>query len=159
VELLGRYSNQDIVTRLRQINTCEECDQLPARPTRSIRQSQRRLSLDEIESLLEAYRAGTYIDKIAGQFGIHPTTVWAIVKRQGLPSRVRVIDRNLPEARQLYEQGWSTARIGKHFGVAGDTVRRVLTKAGSPCASRGNAGVDPRSWTRVVVTHAAVDAA
>lgn len=130
VELLGRYSNRDIVTKVRQILAGQGRDHPPARTTRSVRQHQRRLGPDEIESLLEAYRAGTFIDDIAHQFGIHPTTVWAIVKRQGQPSRAGVIDRNLAEACQLYEQGWSAARIGQRFGVAGDTVRRVLTKSG-----------------------------
>jgi DNA-directed RNA polymerase specialized sigma24 family protein len=42
---------------------------------------------------------------------------------------VGVSDRNLDEARTFYEQGWSTTKIGQHFGVTADTVNRALRKA------------------------------
>jgi IS30 family transposase len=92
--------------------------------------SPHRLLPAEIRALLDAYTAGTLIEDIARQFSVHPTTVHAIIKRRGQATRAGVIDRNLDEARQLYEQGWSTARIGQRFDVAGDTVRRVLRKSG-----------------------------
>ena len=47
--------------------------------------------------------------------------------RQGIRMRGLSLDqRQVDEATQLYEQGWSVARIGHHIGVDGSTVWRVL---------------------------------
>lgn len=42
---------------------------------------------------------------------------------------------DLVEARALYEAGWSTPRLGAHFGVAASCIYRRLKRAGVPLRS------------------------
>jgi len=54
-----------------------------------------------------------------------------IPRRDG-SERPKLVDAALHEAIRLYGQGWSLARVGDHFGVGGETVRRALRLAGVP---------------------------
>ena len=135
VELLGRYSNQNIVTRLRQILAGEGRDNPPAPPTRPTRRNQS-LNPDQVRELLTAYGAGTPIDRVADDFGIHRTTALNIVKREGVPRRWRTIDAHLEEARELYNSGLSMAKVGQHFGVSMDAVREAFLRHGVPIRPR-----------------------
>jgi hypothetical protein len=53
-----------------------------------------------------------------------------------VPRRIGVVTRQLSKAKQLYEEGWSLARIGEHFGVHGETVRKALIAAQIPIRPR-----------------------
>jgi DNA-directed RNA polymerase specialized sigma24 family protein len=92
--------------------------------------SQRRLAGDELSELLTSYRDGIPINDLAETFAIHRNTVMTLAKRAGAAERYRIIDRNLDDAWSLYERGWSTARIGEHFGVTSTTVWRAFQRAG-----------------------------
>jgi DNA-binding NarL/FixJ family response regulator len=130
VELMGRYSNHDKVATLQRILAGQERDRLPARTTRSLRQTQHRLSTDEVQRLIELYTHGELINDLAAQFHISRTTVMKHVERAGAPRRRNLIADRLDEAQQLYEQGWSLARIGQQLGVNATTVWHALRKAG-----------------------------
>jgi hypothetical protein len=39
-------------------------------------------------------------------------------------------DKRVAEAAELYEQGWSLARLGKHYDVDPQTIRKELLAAG-----------------------------
>ena len=89
VELLGRYSNQNIVTRLRQVLAGHGRDDPPVRPTRP-RQTQRRLSTDEIDDLVKRRLAGMLIDALATEFDVNRTTVMKhLADHPAVPSRSR----------------------------------------------------------------------
>ena len=135
VELLGANSKRDNVTKLLSILAGEGRDRLPARPTRS-RQFQRRLDDQELAQLLAAYERGVIIDDLATMFDIDRTTVMANLSRLGAESRRGIVHRRIDEARALYEQGWSLARIGDHFGVHAETVRLALRRAGVQARTR-----------------------
>jgi DNA-directed RNA polymerase specialized sigma24 family protein len=90
----------------------------------------RRLGGDDLSELLAGYRSGVPVNDLADTFAIHRNTVLALARRSGVAERYRLIDRQLDEARSLYEQGWSTARIGEHFGVDSTTVWRAFRRAG-----------------------------
>ena len=108
VELLGRYSNQEIVTRLQGVLAGQKPDRLPARTTRSLRtkQVQHRLEPEKVDQLLERYGAGTKINDLAAEFGISRTTVMKHVERAGAPRRRNLVRDHLDEARRLYDDGW-----------------------------------------------------
>jgi DNA-directed RNA polymerase sigma subunit (sigma70/sigma32) len=129
VELLGRYSNHDILSKLRQVVAGDGRDRPSARTVRS-HQLQHRLKPDETNELLADYNVGTTIDALAEQFRVNRTTVLSILDRAGAERRAGVIDRNLDEARRLYESGSSLAQVGQHFDVDPETVRRALKKNG-----------------------------
>jgi uncharacterized protein (DUF433 family) len=142
VELLGSYSNPDILARLERILAGQNKDRASARTVRS-RQTQRRLGPEEVADLVSEYATGRTIGDLATDFGIHRTTVLAHLERQGVKRRSGIITGNLPVATLLYEQGWSLMKIGEHFGVDGETVRQALRKAGVPLRARNGCRQSP----------------
>jgi DNA-directed RNA polymerase specialized sigma24 family protein len=132
VELMGRYSNPDNVTKLQGILAGHEPECLPARTTRSPRQNQHRLTPDEVTRLLERYRDGTKISDLATEFQISRTTVMKHVERAGAPRRRNLLRDHLDEARRLYDEGLSLAKVAQHFGVDPGTVGYTFRKAGIP---------------------------
>jgi len=128
---MGRYSNPDNVTALQGILAGQKRDRPPARTTRSPRQIHHRLTTDDTKRLIDLYTQGELIDDLVTQFHISRTTVMEHVERAGVPRR-NLLTRRLEEAQQLYDQGWSLARIGQHLGVNASTVWRTFRKAVLP---------------------------
>jgi hypothetical protein len=89
-----------------------------------------------VDKLLAAYEAGTPIDRVASDFGVHRTTVLNAAKHAGIERHWNVIDRHLEEARSLYESGLSMKKVGEHFGVSMDSVRNAFLKHGIPIRPR-----------------------
>ena len=89
VEVSGRYSNHaDQEKRIGEVLRFELA-RSPEPKTQTLRRSQRRLSGDELESLLKSYEQGTRVNLLANQFGIHRSTVmdhlmWAINEHRDL---------------------------------------------------------------------------
>jgi DNA-binding CsgD family transcriptional regulator len=97
----------------------------------SPRRTARRLESGEIEALVEGYRAGNSVYELARQFRIHRGTVSAILERQGVPRRYRLIDgQGLNHAANLYASGLSLSQVGEELGVDRSTVALALHKAG-----------------------------
>jgi AraC-like DNA-binding protein len=129
VELLGRNSKRDNVTKLLSILAGEGRDRPPDRPTRSL-QHQRRLDDQELAQLLAAYDQGVMINDLAAMFDLSRTAVMANLNRLGAESRRGIVQRRIEEAASLYQHGWSLARIGTKYGVHPATVGRTLKLAG-----------------------------
>ena len=70
------------------------------------------------------------INDLAAMFGLSRTAVMANLERLGAESRRGIVGRRIDEARTLYEEGWSLAKIGKQYGVYPSTVRDALLRAG-----------------------------
>jgi transcriptional regulator with XRE-family HTH domain len=91
------------------------------------RQSQIRLDPQDANSLATAYRDGMTIKELARRFGIHRSTVTALLRRHGVELRPSgLAPPDIPTAASLYGQGWSVARLGERFGVDPTTVWRAL---------------------------------
>jgi AraC-like DNA-binding protein len=131
VELLGRYSNRDIATKLQRVLAGHGRDRLPDRTTRSA-QRQRRLDNQERARLLAAYDHGVMINELAAMFGLSRTAVMANLRRLGAGSRRGIVDRRIEEATTLYAEGSSLAKLGDRYGVYPSTVRDALRKRGFP---------------------------
>jgi transposase-like protein len=86
----------------------------------------------EVDQLLERYRAATKIVDLAIEFRISRTTVMKHVERAGDLRRRNLVRDHLDEARRLYDEGWSLARIGQHLGVNASTVWQTFRNAGVP---------------------------
>ncbi len=80
------------------------------------------------------------INVLAEMFDLSRTAVMANLKRLGAESRQGIVDRRIEEARTLYEQGWSLARIGEQYGVYPSTVRDALLRADVRMRPRPGAG-------------------
>jgi DNA-directed RNA polymerase specialized sigma24 family protein len=68
--------------------------------------------------------------ELAAEFGINRRTVATHLRRAQVTTRQSGLDaRHKTEAAALYEAGWSSARLAKHFGVSADTVLKALRSA------------------------------
>jgi hypothetical protein len=134
VELLGQYSNPDIVTRLQQILAGQGRDPVSDRTVRSPRRNQRKLAPDAIQALVQARIEGAEIDSLAERFGIDRNTVMAHLKRNAVPGRRwpgrTLTPEQLEAAGRLYESGVNLIAVGEKFGVDRRYLRRALPDAG-----------------------------
>jgi hypothetical protein len=70
--------------------------------------------------------------ELASEFGIHRTSVSTDLTEHGVPVRCGGLDHEqAAEAVRLYEEGWSSGRLGERFNVSADTVLTVLRRAGA----------------------------
>jgi predicted DNA binding protein len=128
---MGRYSNPDIVTRLRRILSGQGRDRVSHRPVPSLRQKQTRLTDSQRSELVDRYRAGESANALAAEFGVDRRTLVGHLRREGVEVRYRVVDRvDLAEAARLYRSGRSLAVVAAQLGVSAGTVLRVLRSAG-----------------------------
>lgn len=101
------------------------------------RERQRRLSPDEVAQIIADYKAGASIKGLAAKYALHRATVGAQLTRHAVPRRPKGLKREqVHEAARLYEQGWSLARLGEHFGVSSSTVRQRLAQEDVALRSR-----------------------
>ena len=106
LEVMGRNSKRNNVTRLHAILAGHGRDRLPARATRS-RQVQRRLDDQERTQLLAAFNEGVLISDLAKMFSINQSAALANLARLGAEPRRGIVQRRLEEAAR------STRRAGR----------------------------------------------
>ena len=100
-------------------------------PPGGSRHVQHRLPPEEVEELVAAYLAGATALALAGKHSIHRTTVLALLERQQVSRRGRVLTRDhIKRAVSSYASGSSCASIGKQLRVNPETIRQILLKAG-----------------------------
>lgn len=106
-----------------------ESKRLPAKGS----QPQRRLTPEQVDELVQAYRAGGTIKGLAVQFRIHHTTVMAHLDRRGVVRRRRgqvLSQEQADDAVALYQAGWSLHAVAAKIGSDHRVVRESLVKAG-----------------------------
>ena len=64
-------------------------------PPKGFRRQVKRLSGDEVVRLVDAYRSGRTVYELGREFGIHRTTVGAILRRKGVDTMTRRKARGL----------------------------------------------------------------
>lgn len=100
-------------------------------------QIQRRLSPSESTDLCAAYQNGQTIRELTTQFGIHKTTVTAVLERAGVARRIRTISADeVHRAIELYGTGLSTAAVGAKLGFSAETIRSSLMRSGAELRPR-----------------------
>jgi DNA-directed RNA polymerase specialized sigma24 family protein len=131
VELVHLYSNPKAEP--------ENLSKLVARATSTprsrdqpaVRQAQVRLDAEQAKALAAAYRDGQTMKTLAERYGVHRTTVVAILQRHGVePRQFGLPDEQVAEACRLYTEGWSLARLAQRYDVTDMTVRRYLLLEG-----------------------------
>lgn len=109
------------------------------RPQRRVPGVARQLDAEQVEQLIADYRAGATVYTLGRHFGIDRRTVGAILKRHGVQTRWQRLSLDqIDEAAELYESGWSLARIAEQVGVTPTTVHRRLRDRG--VRMRGTSG-------------------
>ncbi len=119
VEVMGRYSNHaDQGERIRGL--VESTTQAAAVPKiRTVRRTARRLGIEEVSALVEAYRAGATVYDLARRFRIHRSTVSIVLERNGVSRRSVLLDgERLLQAASLYGAGQTLAEVGQVLGTA-----------------------------------------
>lgn len=90
------------------------------------------LNEDQVSQLVRDYLDGDLVSMLAARYGIHRVTVSEHLRRRNVPTRVKGLLPSEAEASAvLYEEGYSLASIGKHFGVTANTVRNALLQSGT----------------------------
>ncbi len=131
VELMGRYSNPNIVTRLNRILSGSERDRPSHRPVPSLRQKQTRLTDSQRSEVVNRYEAGESASALAAEFGVDRRILAGHLRRAGVAVRYRVVDRvDSAEAARLYSSGRSLEVVAAHLGVSVGTVLRALRSVG-----------------------------
>jgi hypothetical protein len=100
---------------------------------------QRRLSPSDIDDLVEAYRAGAGISRLAAKWGVHRTTVAGHLDRRKIPrhhERSAWDDDALASAAEMYAAGLSLADVGAQFRIDAQTVANRFRRAGVPVRPR-----------------------
>jgi hypothetical protein len=143
VDLLGRYSNPDDVSRLHRILSGQGRDRPSHRRVPSVTQIQTRLAESQRSELLERYLAGEPASTLAVELGVHRSTVFVILRQAGVQTRYRILsDEDVAVARSMYEAGQSLSSVGEHFGVSSRTALNVFRRHGIPTRARGT-----NQWT------------
>jgi AraC-like DNA-binding protein len=123
---MGRYSNPDIVTRLRRILSGQGRDRVSHRPVPSLRQTRVRLTDSQRSEVVQRYEARESANTLAAEFGVDRRTLTAHLRRVGVEVRYRVVDRiDVDAAAELYVSGLSLAAVSQRIGVS---ARSVLTE-------------------------------
>jgi lambda repressor-like predicted transcriptional regulator len=132
VEVMGRYSNPEIVSRLQRLLAGQNTERASDRTVRSPRkQTQVRLTHEELDVVTVAYESGLTLAELASSFGADRRTLANRLEQRGIPRRSRrLTDHQIDAAATLYNQGWSLARIAEHFGVYPQSIRYRLLRTG-----------------------------
>jgi hypothetical protein len=85
----------------------------------------------EIDQLVASYQAGVKVKDLAAQFDISRSAVCKHLNRRGIERRVRGLrPEDVSMAAELYQAGWSLARLSKKFGTSNMPVRARLLEVG-----------------------------
>jgi hypothetical protein len=103
---------------------------------------QRRLTDTGTDDLVARYEAGSTVDALAREFGIHRTTVMAHLERRGIPRRSprKLTDSLVTEEAQRYRGGNSLDQIA---GTSASRPPRSHENSVSPASSSGPAVDQP----------------
>jgi lambda repressor-like predicted transcriptional regulator len=97
------------------------------------RQVQVRLTDSQADDLVSAYESGEDMRRLAARFGVHRRTVATTLRTRNIPLRRQgLAEADINRAANLYQAGWSLAKIGDEFKCTAETVRRAFKRAGLP---------------------------
>lgn len=137
MELVRALSSGLLANR---IPTLPKVSKRPRRPPRRrIHQVQVRLKPDQIQELVEAYRAGATLPELSARFGLHEHTVTEHLKRHSIDRRVngkKLSPEDIEKAADLYRSGLSWVAIAEQFDVNPQTIGTWLKRAGVPMRPR-----------------------
>jgi DNA invertase Pin-like site-specific DNA recombinase len=138
VEVMGRYSNPDIVARLNRVLSGQGRDRPSHRTVPSLKQKQTRLADSDRNEVIERYLAGETANALASIYDVNRATVFAILQRAGIKTRYRILtDHDIAAATEMYENGQSLASIAKHFDVSDGTILHSFRRLGIRTRAQG----------------------
>lgn len=94
-------------------------------------QTQRHLDYEGQAKVVESYQGGKTMNEVARQFGLHRTTVRAILDRAGATVRPREMSAaQVSFAVKLYADGLSLQAVGERLGFNAQTIANRLHDQG-----------------------------
>jgi hypothetical protein len=91
----------------------------------------KRLGDDAITRLVADYEAGAPTTKLTTKYGIGKGTVLRILDDHGVTRRHQPLtEEQVQEAMELYQRGWSLARVGQFLGRDATLIHLTLKRAG-----------------------------
>jgi hypothetical protein len=131
VVLQGQLSKQEqVIDRLANIPISDE---VPVPLVPAHRKRQTRLSPEAVSQLITDYQSGKTIYQLATVYRVHRHTVSSHLQSAGIKIRGHSLTQDqAAEAIRLYLDGWSLAKVGKHFNREHTVIRDVLQRAGIP---------------------------
>lgn len=114
-------------------------EESPGQARPAARQRQVRLTIEQIDQLVEAYQAGASWPELSLQFGIGRTTVWGHLRRRGVPKRKfhKLHREEFQRLEERYAAGVSMRSLAVEFGVSREAVRSALVDSGVSVRPRG----------------------
>lgn len=99
--------------------------------TPTVHRLDQRLSPQDRELILDAYRRGESTRSISDRFGIARNSIDRLAQAAGLPRQVsRLTDQEQAEAIRLYVSGMSLQRVGERLGRSPGTIWILLKRKG-----------------------------
>ena len=102
-------------------------------------QRQNRLDPEKIAELVCAYRDGASFAELAQDFGVHRTTVPAVLERNSVqrrPTRPKLNEDDATRAGLLYLSGMSLKSVADELHVDPSTIGASLRRTGVPLRAR-----------------------
>lgn len=133
MEVLRRYSrypkppelSQEVARRSSTVSTS------PPPVRNRVHKLEQRLAPEVIAQLVAEYEAGTPTTKLTEQFGLSKGAVLKLLHEAGASMRQQALsERELAEARLLYESGLSLVAVGERVSRHHTTVHLALRRAG-----------------------------
>ncbi len=120
---MGRYSNPNIVTRLKRVLSGQGQDRVSHRPVPSLPTNRTRIDAE----------AGETLHALANRLGIERGLIADLLRERGVAMKCRLVDAvDIEAATDLYTSGLSLAKVGEHFGVSAWSVLRAFRSSGVP---------------------------
>ncbi len=136
MDLVGRYSN--FPQHLTQVEQVLELAENPG-PTRPLPKVTRihkvgqRLTPTVLEQIAYDYHAGMTSRELMARYDLGKGTVLRVLRSQGVEIRNQSLTpEQCKQAIALYQDGWSLAKVGRHFDREHTVIRDVLVRACIP---------------------------
>jgi hypothetical protein len=129
VELMQRYSKLADMSKICRSDTVRA---VPVEHTsHRVHNVRRRLGAETITQVVADYQAGDSTPTLMLKYSLAKGTVLRLLQDNDINMRhQRMSELEIAEAIKLYQQGWSLARVGKHFNRNPSTIQAVLMRAG-----------------------------
>ena len=104
---------------------------VPIERTDRVHNIRRRLGPETIARVVADYQAGASTPTLMKRYKISKGAVLRLLQDHGIAMRHQpMTEQEITVATQLYEQGWSLARVGEHFSRNPSTIQGMLRRAG-----------------------------
>jgi len=82
-----------------------------------------------VNGIIEEYRKGVPVMRIAEKYGVNVKTIYNILKSQGVEMKQkRTTQSEIEKILELYNKGYSISRIARELGMKKSTVYRIIKK-------------------------------